>query len=231
MAASGQINFPPNLSFVGRTILRAGAVQYVPPRGCKALRVTCYGGGGGGGGSLGGAAGTASAGSGGSSGSKSETLVTSVDDSRVYPVAIGAGGAGGVAGNNPGANGGDTTFDNPSVCTALGGNPGAGGGAADVTLAFVVGALPIAPSAVADLSVGGYPGGASIRLSGTVALSGHGGPSLLGSRGGAPQVAQSGGSGGQQQGAGGGGALSLNGGASAAGGAGSPGLIIIEEYA
>lgn len=218
------------LGLLSTTIISGSDVTlYRTPTGCKKIVVHCTGGGGAGGGSSTDAV-AASAGAGGGAGAYSRTAIDRPE--ATYEVAVGAAGAAGAAEAAGGA-GGDTTFGNPSVCTAKGGAGGAAGGAAATTPGFVEGAAGGANSSgVGDLKVGGGYGGNAARLSGTVAQSGRGGQGV-GPHGGGPlpeKAAQGAGFPGRIYGAGGSGGVTLNGGATTAGGAGAAGVIVVEEY-
>jgi hypothetical protein len=209
---------------------------YNVPAGTKALYIECVGGGAGGGGAATAAAGggISSLGSGGGGGAYSGVYVGSPAAS--YVVTIGAGGAGGLAGNNPGASGGQTSVG--AVCVAFGGGQfggafggGLGGGLAtnaNLTVAGVAGAPGL--SGTGDLKLDGGDGGPSLRLAaGLVGISGYGGhtPWAGETRG---AVASGAGQAGNQYGGGGAGGVALNTAAAAAGGAGFAGAVRITEY-
>lgn len=214
-----------------RQHVAADGTTYTPTVGIQALYVECIGGGGAGGGGAT-AAVSASLGAGGGAGAYSAVWLTGAQIKSSYTVAVGAGGTPGAAGNNPGGNGGDTTFDVASVCTAKGGTGGPGGGAAGTTALFVVGAQGgLASAGVGDLKIDGIDGGASQRVSGTVGCSGRGGDGPIGGGSGTNSIAQGTGAAGTTFGGAGGGGATLSGGAATAGGAGFAGLIRIWEFA
>lgn len=221
----------PQLSVPGYQLLKVtnvfqGTVTYTPTTGCRALYVECIGAGGSGGGGGSNAA-NASSGSGGGGGAYSAVFLTTVKAS--YTVQVGAGGAAPSAGANAGNAGTDTTFDNPSVCTAKGGGAGGAGPTPGTSVIYVAGGAGGASgSGVGDIKLGGNDGGVSVRASGTVGYSGAGAGGPLGGRR-AEVIAQGDGVAGALYGSGGSGGNTLNGGSATAGGAGANGLIRVWE--
>lgn len=204
-----------------------GTVTFTPQATTKFMQVECIGAGGSGGGSDGAA--NASCASGGGGGAYS-TVFLSGTLKASYTVAVGAGGAAPAAGANPGAAGGDTTFDSPSVCTAKGGGAGGAGAAAGTTAGFVAGGAGGASgSGVGDVKISGNGASSAQRVSGTVGLASGGAPGPFGG-GGVDLVAAGTGANGLNYGAGGGGGLALAGSATTAGGAGANGLIRVTEW-
>jgi hypothetical protein len=201
---------------------------YTPTVGTRAILVECWGGGGAGGGCATGATYSAAAG-GGSAGGYAASWLTGAAIKASYVIAIGAAGAAGAAGANPGGAGGDTTFDSPSVCTAIGGAGGAAntvgavphvGGAGGVSSGSNVGNL---------FATHGDIGTMGLCMSATVAISGKGTSSMVG-KGGTQRYTQANGYGATGRSSGGGGGCILSGGADVAGGAGTAGLIRVWEY-
>jgi hypothetical protein len=233
----------PGTLYIGRQISPLFGT-YVPTPGTRRAVVKMCGGGAGGGGvaASGGAAFFGAAGGGGSSGVYFEkNFYFGGADITGGAAAVGAGGAGGVGGS-AGSVGGDTTITiQATVYTAKGGGGGhkgvhAGDGAFATGTAFIQfahGGIPQAGSSAGDFikadhgGTGCAPG--TILTSPALGGSGGGGMSGIGGRGGDFNENGVDGSG---NGAGGGGASSYPAGAQPAfnGGAGTEGLIIIDEY-
>jgi hypothetical protein len=106
------------------------------------------------------------------------------------------------------------------------GGVGQAGGTSNVP---VLGGSPGVVSNNGDLNGAGAPGQPASRISGTVASSGAGGESIYGG-GGNGLITQGVGNAAIGRGSGGGGGCTLNGGAAVTGGAGTAGVIIVEEY-
>lgn len=209
-----------------RTILTtASASPYVPPTGCKAIRVLALGAGGGGGGVDGTGSGSSICGGGGGAGALVDKFIDSLAAS--YTFVVGVKGAGGAAGNNNGAAGTATTFSDGAGLSLQAG-AGSGGTAAS--------------SRRNDGGDGGTGSGGDINTPGNPGLAGLadintgfriyeyglGGPTPYGAPGnsgrlGVTAAAALG------YGAGGNGAANANDVGNLAGGDGSDGLIIIEE--
>jgi hypothetical protein len=199
------------------------AATYTRPVNVSSILVEVLGGGGAGGGAVSGALDHIGTGAGGGSGGYARLLIPSA--ASTYTYTVGAGGTAGAAGNNPGGNGGTTTFG--ASLQATGGSGGDGG--------------PAVSSAVSGISIGGAGGVGSsgtINVTGQsgfgginsqgVGITGMGGASHYGA-GGASAYGTSNGNIGGSYGSGGSGGLAVN--SSQTGGAGSPGLIIIWEFA
>ena len=122
-----------NITKPTRQLFVSGSGTYTTPANCLWIRVRGVGAGGAGGGCASSAA-AGGAGAGGGGGGYFETTI--VSPSASYPYAVGTGGTVGTAGNNPGNNGGNTTFGTGgSLMTANGGAGGNGSGASS-TAAF-----------------------------------------------------------------------------------------------
>jgi len=180
----------------------------------KAIRVRCVGGGGAGGG------GTASgaSGGGGGGGGYAESFITNIAGlPSSVSITVGAGGK---AGTGAGGSGGASGFG--STTSASG---GAGGGTSTTAADGGVGGVGTA----GDIVIGGSGGGASLRISGTGALTGTGGSSQLGGGGRGVSFNTAGnGDAGTGYGSGGGGAYRNA--SDVNGGAGAPGIVIVEMY-
>lgn len=227
---------PFNSVFAGRyrlvsmRVVTSGTTSFTPTSGARALLVECVGGGGAGGGC---ATGTGSAAaSGGAGGAYAASWLVGAAVKTIFTVAVGAGGTPGSAGAVAGGNGGETTFDSPSVCTARGGY----GGRSDTcsATAHLVAGQESMSGNVGNLHVAsGMPSGNGISLAAASALSGAGGSSVFGG-GALSRLSQGNGNaadGFSNHGGGGSGGLILSGGADVAGGAGASGLIRVWEFA
>jgi hypothetical protein len=195
----------------------------------SSINVRMVGGGGGGGGAPT-AATSAAVGSGGGAGSYAEKWFT-VSPSTAYAFAVGAGATGGANTGAAGATGASSTFAVGGVTlTAPGGGPGIGHAAATTADTVAVGGAGGAVATNGDINGTGAPGDDGLRRSGTVGWSGSGGSSNFGGGGKGKNVAGAGAAG-TGYGAGGGGGVVLNASAAVTGGAGTQGLIIVDEYA
>jgi hypothetical protein len=191
-----------------------------------ALRLQA-GGGGGGGAATG--VGTSAGAGGGAAGGYAEKRFP-VTPNTTYTYAIGAAGAGGAAGWNDGSAGGNTTFAAGGVTvTANGGLGGKGASGSLSIISFLGGASP-AISTNGDVNGGGEAGGIGLVLSAALAVSGKGGSCLFGSGGNSINV-EGDGTAGTGNGAGGSGGMQDNAGTARAGGAGTAGIVVINEYA
>jgi hypothetical protein len=218
------------MMLMSRTRILTGTTTYTIPSGCRAILVRCIGGGGGGGG------GTlvsvsAACGAGGGGGAYSEKFITA-PKLTAYTVAVGAGGLAGANTGAVGGTGGDTTFDSAPVCTAKGGIGGLGQVGNTTNVIVAGGGGGPASSGVGDVLLDGGPGGPAVRTSGTVGYSGNGGDAAgaEGGGGGLGKIAVGAGNVGGNYGGGGAGGLVLNGSTAVVGGAGAPGVIIVEEF-
>jgi hypothetical protein len=210
--------------------------NYTPTPGTNKGRVRGVGAGGGGGGCPACGASLQATAFGGQSGAYAEAFIP-INSATVYPITIGAAGIGGAPGSNNGTNGGTTSFGTIlSIPGGTGGN-GAGsavGGGSAATLAVgttgtVLPTLSTGTLLVAKLST---TNGVSRFIAGTTTATikgGDGGSSPFGNSG--YGGSQSAGSPGDGYGTGGGGAAQGSSGPAEAGGNGTPGYMIIEEYA
>lgn len=208
-------------------ILTSGtAATYTTPAGINSILVDCYGGGAAGGGISVGVGGGAAAGGGGS-GSWARKYIPS--PAATYTYTVGAAGSPGTAGNNPGGNGGDTTF---STITAGGGIGGTGQPSSSAGPGATGGNGGTATGG--DVNMKGGDGQSGVIPPG-IGIGGQGGNSILSSSGG--RISASVGTStagnaatGLNNGCGGGGASGQSVSATKAGGAGISGLIIVWEF-
>lgn len=199
---------------------------YTPTPGMATCIVRCQGGGGAGGGATGAASGNVSLGAPGAAGAFGVGRFTAAQIGASQAVTIGAGGAGvsGGAGGNggtsslgtlitaPGGPGGGTLTN--QVPPTLSGN---GSNSASPTGANIVGSQGAAGSfttALSSSAAGAAPGGASVFGAGGYGVS-----------------INTNGIAGTNAGSGGSGSAVNSGGGSSTGGAGAPGIVIVEEYA
>jgi hypothetical protein len=203
----------------------SGSGTYTTPAGVSAIVVRCYGGGGGGAGALSAGAGQCMVGGGGASGGSAQKLILA--PSASYPYVCGAAGTGG-AGAARGTSGGDTTFNTTTVI-ALGGG---GGGCSLSSASWTAG--PGGDVSVAtgtgDSWSAGMRGENGVCLFATSRYSGSGGSSLVGRGGNPVRGASANGDAALGRASGGGGALSYDTDGSRNGGAGTAGLIVVDEY-
>ena len=202
----------------------------------RAIRVKCQGGGGGGGGVANPSAGNVAIANGGGGGAYAESFITNISGlAASVTVTVGAGGTAGAAGANNGGAGGTSSFG-----TAVSAN----GGALGTTQAA---AVPPGNVTFTGLALGATTATGDITIVGEDSQFGHapdtanlvtsvGGNSVLGrSRRGQSNRTGGGfssaGFAGQGYGAGGNGAASGQNAGAVAGGAGAPGIVIIELYA
>ncbi len=190
---------------------------FTPTAGVTITKVTCVGGGGGGGGAATTSSTEVSVGDGGDSGYTVVAWLTPAQIGSSQAVTIGAGGAGNVG--NTGSPGGNTTFG--SLVTADGGNYGK-----------MTTAVPpfISGGTIFGANQGGQAnsGETAIAISTGSFLAGAGAASLY--SGYSPRYYQPGASGMLYGGGGAGTANGVSAGTAYAGGAGAPGICIIEEY-
>ncbi len=208
------------------TTLKTTGTTFTTGTGTNLIRVR-LGGGGGAGGGADTAAVSGAAGGGGSNGGYAEKLFA-VSPTTAYTISIGAAGTPGAAGSANGGDGGDTTFAvGATTVTAKGGKGGVGMAAGTTILAALGGTSP-AVSTNGDLNMGGAPGGFGLRMTGLLAVSGHGGSGPFGSGG--NSVLSGAGAVGVGNCSGGSGGAVINAGSAVAGGAGLGGAIIVDEY-
>jgi hypothetical protein len=208
------------------TYLTTGTT-YTPTVGTKMMQIECIGGGGGGGGVKAGSS-TSALGMGGGSGGYAQKTISGSAIKSSFTYAVGAGGTAGLSTGTNGGNGGDSTFDSPSICTATGGTGGTGDGTGGTAAGGITAASNPGFGTVGDYLTGGSPGGMAFRFSGTAGVCGAGGASVLGGGGRSfPTVAA--GADANAKGAGGGGGVSFSA-TGQAGGAGGLGTIIVTEF-
>ncbi|WNJ89180.1 hypothetical protein [Bosea sp. 685] len=227
LSPSNLLGVPAKGSLLNIQIFKvAGSFTYTPTAGTKWISVQGAGAGAAGGGSQNTGGAGVSAGGGGSSGAVGTKVVTA--GVVATAVTIGAAGVGSLG--SVGGNGGATSFG--ALLTLPG---GVGGNAGALTASIAVsGAVSVSGSPV-GADYGSSGGGASpgLNLSSTSAISGNGGSSPFGSGGGGTGANGTYGSNGGNaggNGAGGGGGVGINAGATL-GGPGTPGILIIHEYA
>lgn len=224
--SQGGTSAPQWLSFTSPsvTVLTTGtAATFNVPATAKALWVRCIGAGGGGGG----VANTvnASAAGGGGAGAYTEQFISNPASTFTYTVSN-TGGTGGAAGNNSGANGGNTSF---GTVVANGGTGGAGASNNTIGPAYTTGTSAGGTSSGGDFGFKGVPGMFGTVLSASQGSGGNGGGSPFGSGGlGAQGTAT--GAGANGFGAGGGGGCAVSSGGNQGGGNGAPGLIVIHIF-
>jgi hypothetical protein len=211
---------------IGHQVFTAGGT-YTPTQGTRAVRIRLVGGGGGGGGISGGAS-VAAAGGGGGAGGYLETWIDPGVAITGGAVTIGSSGVGGTNSGGNGGSGGSTSIIIQGTSYGVGGGDGGVGMLAGSSFATVDGGAGGTAAIVSvDITHVGQPGVGGLRLNSSTALGGNGGSSPFGGGGRAKINSVFAGSG---YGAGGAGACSTNG-TALAGGAGTPGIVIVEEYA
>lgn len=196
----------PNIYFKGNMQRFITTGNFTVPAEVTRIKVTVTAGGGGGAGCAANSAG----GGGGAGGTAIESIAVTPGD--VIAVTIGAGGAGGASGSNNGTTGSASGFG--AFCSALGGIGGTATGAGGQGNSATGGTINIQGGDAADALLGATPRG------------GGGGASFWGG-GGRGGASPTGGVAGQAYGAGGGGAYD-NIGTPAPGGAGAPGVVVVE---
>jgi hypothetical protein len=196
--------------------------------GLRAVKVKCQGAGGGGGGAATTSSGQGAVGVSGYGGVYVESLILAAELSASETVTVGAGGSGGSAGENQGTSGGNSSFGAHAV--AGGGEYGLGSGAATAGIFREATTTASTPAATGDLIIRG--GISGLRIYSTErALVPPGGLGFLSGGGTVAQGVASGMNGPTETryGAGGGaGANRQSQGTARAGGAGGPGIVIVE---
>jgi microcystin-dependent protein len=205
----------------------------------RAVKVRLVGGGGGGGSTVAPASGTNASGNGGGGGCYAERFITDISGmSSSVTVTVGAGGGGGSAATNNAAAGNTSSFG--SFCSGNGGSPGLLGSQVS-SVSFTIPNDSFTSrggtTGVGDLVIPGGQGGVGFMQGGNAnAMGGAGGSSILAGSIATPGYPGSGGFArngpiGQNYGGGGGGGSSLQSAGSTTGGAGAPGIVILELYA
>lgn len=195
----------------------------------KKVKVSLVGGGGAGGSSAAPAASNADMGSGGGGGCYAESWIDFASLGSSVTVTIGAAGAPGAAGANPGGAGGSTSFGSLVI-----GPGGAGGGERGVnTSSFGIAGGSGGAGGTGDVTFDGGAGQMGWG-DGQLGVSGAGGNSHLGGGANANRTTAAAGSiagvAATSYGGGGSGAVVSGTGAAKAGGAGAPGIVIVEVY-
>lgn len=223
---------PGSGGLIGITVLSSSGIFTTGPNTHK-IRVRLQGGGGGGGSAKSSLPNTFAAAGGGSAGGYAEKTFT-VTPSTGYNFVIGAGGPGGDksvgGGNNAGTPGGDTTFTVGLTTVTAPGGPAGSSITATGSAAITATPAPSATPTNGDINVPGEPGDPGFIMGPftTSNCGGGGGTSPFGS--GPPFQNPGSTANGFGNGSGGAGAAdSFAGGTN--GGNGTPGLIIVEEYA
>jgi hypothetical protein len=220
-AAQGRI-------FLGRQIITATGT-YTPNPLANRVLLKMVGSGGGGGGVANSSAGQVAVGAGGASGSYFEKWI---DPAAAIVGGAATVGAAGTAGANTGAaggTGGDVSLVVNSVTYTAKGGPGGGFVASSASNVQSQGGGFVTGTSAGDVATAQEPGGAGQGFGGTIGTSGWGGSSPWGA-GGAHAIAAGAGNAGHGNGAGGSGGLSINASGAVTGGAGTIGLIIVDEY-
>jgi len=200
------------------------AATYTKPANVTSILVQMVGGGGAGGGAAAGASGVAAGGGGGGGGYVEKFIAAA---SNTYTYTVGAGGTVGTAGNNPGNDGGNTTFSGLTDA-AIGGSGGNGMASTSTVAAKTsLGGLGGDVNPTDTLAISGGAGQTGIVTLG-VGASGSGGYSQFGSAS-LPRAVSAAGVVGVGFGSGGSGGFTLTA-TDRSGGAGAAGLIIVWEF-
>ena len=205
---------------------------WTKPAGLVAAKVTVVGGGAGGGGVAATVASEAAEAGGGGYGVIAVAWIPAADLGATETVTVGSGGAGGTAGANGGSSGGTSTFTRTTGTdvTAAGGNGGTGGSNTTGNTQSAGGSGGTANTG-ADLAVPGEYGYYGIVRGGNSGFGGRGGSGPFGPGGRtAHSFATPGAAPGAGFGGGGSGARNNASQVARAGGAGAPGLVIVEHY-
>jgi hypothetical protein len=199
----------------------------------RAIRVKCQGAGGGGGGAATTTAGQTAIADAGAAGGYAESFITNIAGlSASVTITVPAGGAGGTAGANNGTGGSNASFGS----TVVGNGGGPGGGTAANSNINVVGGATTGGGGTGDFVVQGRrTTNAFTAIGGDFqefrSMSGGGGDSFLGA-GATGRTSNGNGNAGINYGGGGGGAFNAQSQATArSGGAGAPGIVIVELFA
>lgn len=232
------VNVTSQYTWVNRQVLPAASGTYTPTAGTRGAIVRMCGAGGGGGGSATAAATSASAGAGGGAGAYIEFRIGFANSTiATATYTNGTAGTAGAAGANAGGTGGDDTFVyNSGTYTAKGATGGAASAATSAEL--ILGGKPQAGTGcsgtcvsidVTNGNAGGYAWyGGSANFANPV--SGAGGSGPFGAGGASATGSSVAGSAGVGNCSGGSGAATGNNGTQQAGGAGTGGLIVVDEF-
>jgi hypothetical protein len=221
-SVSNALGVAPTPGNLIRTLVITSSTIYTPISGANDIRVQLMGGGGGGGGV---GTGNGRYGSGGGAGGYGWVYLSNIGPSTNITVTIGAGGKGGTGAPSVtnGGTGGTTSFVTPSTTLSV---TGGAGGITDTSTNNINGGLGgstfTGPFTLIAAGQAGGPGFTSYSGGGGNTLWGAGGQAISLSAN-APGAAALG------FGSGGGGAFSVTS-AAQNGGAGAPGIIIVEEY-
>jgi hypothetical protein len=213
--------------YLKTTILTSGTTFTTGPD-TNSIFVRVQGGGGQGGGCTVGSASISGGAGGGAAGGYAEKTFA-VKPNTGYTYAIGAGGSTSTAGANTGQAGGISTFSDGITTVTANGGPG-GIGCTSAATVVTLGGAPPAVSTNGDVNASGMPGGHGFVSAVGVAVSGHGGSSQFGA-GGNSLKTQGTGNAAIGFGAGGGGGCTISTTGAVAGGAGTGGIIIVDEFA
>lgn len=213
--------------YLKTTILTSGVTFTTGPE-TNTIYLRMNGGGGQGGGCTIGSATISGAAGGGASGGFAEKTFA-VTPNTNYTYAIGAAGTTSAAGATTGQAGGNTTFAVGGVTVTANGGPG-GIGCTSAASVTTLGGAPPAASTNGDVNGSGNPGQYGFVSAVGIAASGQGGSSRFGG-GGNSLKTQGTGSAAIGLGSGGGGGCAIGAVAAVAGGAGTAGIIVVDEYA
>jgi hypothetical protein len=213
--------------YIKTTVLTSGTSFTTSPE-TNSIFVRVQAGGGQGGGCTVGSASISGGAGGGAAGGYAEKTFA-VSPNTAYTYAIGAGGSTSGTGANTGQAGGNSTFAVGGVTVTANGGPG-GIGCTSAATVVTLGGAPPAVSTSGDVNASGMPGGHGFVSAVGVAVSGHGGSSQFGA-GGNSLKTQGTGNAAIGNGAGGGGGCTISTTGAVAGGAGTGGIIIVDEFA
>lgn len=213
--------------FLKTTVLTSGTSFTTGPD-TNTISIRMQAGGGQGGGCTVGSASISGGAGGGAAGGYAEKKFA-VSPNTAYTYAIGAGGTTSVAGANTGQAGGNTTFAVGATTVTANGGPG-GIGCTSAATVVTLGGAPPAVSTNGDVNASAAPGEPGFVSAVGVAVSGCGGTSPFGG-GGNSLKTQGTGNAAIGFGAGGGGGCTISTTGAVAGGAGTNGIIIVDEYA
>lgn len=213
--------------FLRTTILTSGTSFTTGPS-TNNIHSRLQGGGGQGGGCTIGSASISGAAGGGAAGGYAEKAFAVIPNTA-YTYAIGVGGSTTAAGSGTGQAGTSTTLTVSGVTVTANGGPG-GIGFASAASGSALGGAPPAVSTNGDVNSTGEAGDPGFVIAVGISAAGKGGSSVFGAGGNSLRT-QGTGNVGIGNGAGGGGGCAIGAVAAVAGGAGTSGIIIIDEYA